>query len=121
MKIKNELFENELKNKALNKFIKNDLPIKQSYAINKFIKEIWDKSKSYWDVKLLLLSKYWEEKEKWFFNVKKENLKEFNEKFKELLEIEEDYQYEKITISLDSDLKISPEDMSLLEEFINFE
>ena len=109
MKLKNHIFNNNFVG-AIQEFTKNKLPLKTSYGLAKFMRQLWEKEEIYiWERNRIILD-YWENNKllpehKWF--------QEWIDKLNELLQIEEEYDIE--PIKLPEDIEISPQHLIVLE------
>ncbi|TRZ83638.1 hypothetical protein D4R86_00440 [bacterium] len=118
MKIKNSFFENGIS--ELKKLGEMDLPIQTSVMIAKGFKELDVVIKSYQETKQKLLDKYGtisEDKQKYTFE--DENLVAFQKEFEELLNVENEVKFDKVT--LPKDMKLSANFLMALENFIAIE
>jgi len=115
-KIKNEFFESgavlELK-----KLTDKELKAKVSYKLVKVIKKINDLGKIYIDTKQKLLEQYGtlsEDKKQYSFET--ENSIKFQKELKDLLAIENEFEFKKVELS--GDTILSARAIMLLEDFI---
>lgn len=114
MKIANSIFDSP-KVGAINDLISLPLPVKDAYALMKFAKELSEKETIYRDAKMKIFKEYGEEK-KGILSIKKENEEKAFEELKALAEIEEEYTLPN-KIKLPVDIKLSAQQLSLLEDF----
>jgi hypothetical protein len=124
MKLKNEIFANGFIG-ALRNLMDQKLPVSQSFQVRKFVKEVENKSKVYEEQRMALINEYGEKKEDGTLNtlenghVNISDMEAFNKELVELLNIEEEYAIEKLTLS--DDIVISTKDLVLLENILNLE
>jgi GTP:adenosylcobinamide-phosphate guanylyltransferase len=102
---------------SLTKIVSKDLPLKTSYALTKLVKEVETKSVVFQEAKNSIIKKYGEEKDGGI-NVTKENMEVFLKEFDELLNIEEEYDFEKIEISKDLEIELAVGDLINLEKVL---
>lgn len=116
MKLKNKVFENGFI-ASLQKLIGQDLPVKMTYSLVKLVKEVNDKSVVYREAKQKIFDKYAEKQgDNLILNPATEDGKKGTAKLDELLQLEETYEIEKI--KLPDDVKLSVQDVMLLEEVL---
>ena len=122
MKLSNALFlslDDKVRPKfivSLSKLLTLNLPIKLSFSIMKWIKEIESALGVFNEAKQQLFKKYWEEKD-WVLSVTGTNLQLFWKDLDELCKIDVDINFDPIdTVALESsDVKLTIEDLMILE------
>ncbi len=122
MKLSNALFlslDDKVRPKfivSLSKLLTLNLPIKLSFSIMKWIKEIESALIVFNEAKQQLFKKYWEEKD-WVLSVTGANLQLFWKDLDELCKIDVDINFDPIdTVALESsDVKLTIEDLMILE------
>lgn len=133
MKLQNTIFYRQKANEAspfiqaLNALIGEPLPVKTSYALAKIAKTVSDKQKAYEDARNALVKKYGEPakdkngKETGGTTVKEKNMEPFLKELNELIEMEEEYKIEKVTLEEKQleGVKIKPQDLMVLEKIID--
>ena len=122
MKIKNTVFSGG-QVASINKVLQQDLPVLTSYKLAKLSKELVTKAEVYDTARMALLKKLGtEDKEKGVYEFGKGKQEQFQKEFNELLQIEEDYDFETINLDLADveGVKLSALDLNNLELFINF-
>jgi len=130
MKLKNIIFHGVINNetkKEESKFINavnflstQDLPIKKSYSLVKLLKQLKEKLEVFNEAKMNLYKKYGEEDKKTQqIIVKQENMASFNKEYTELCEQEEEYNFSKIDILPEDNIKIKADYLVELEDIIN--
>jgi len=117
MKLKNIVFTNGFV-QSYQKLLDKELPISLSYNIAKSVKDINEKSKLFEELKIKLYKKYGDEKDGQI-KIKDNNLLKFQNELDELLNIEEEYNIEKIEFKIDSLIELSAKDILLLEDVIS--
>jgi hypothetical protein len=100
---------------SIKRLLDKDLPIKNSYALRKLFAQIVTKEKVYNEARMPIFQKYWEEKND-VLTIPTEKLQEANVLLNEIIQIEEEYEFEKI--KLPEDIKISAMDIIQLEEIL---
>ncbi len=118
MKIKNNIFESG-QIQAINELIAQPLPVAQSYKLMKFAKELAEKEKVYMEAKMSIFKKYGKEKDGQI-EIEKKNQKQATAEIDELLELEEEYEFEG-GIKLPEDIKLSAAQIMLIEDFVTIE
>lgn len=120
MKLPNYVFENQLLISSLNKVLDCNLPIKNVYKLSKLVKELNDKEVGYQEARLKLLKKYGEDKGENGFEIEKDKVEEFNNEWKSLLEIEEEYNYNKIDLNVNKiNVELSLKELDILSNLFN--
>lgn len=122
MKLSNALFlslDDKVRPKfivSLSKLLTLNLPIKLSFSIMKWIKEIESALGVFNEAKQQLFKKYWEEKD-WVLSVTGTNLQLFWKDLDELCKIDVDINFEPIDTAVleGSDIKLTIEDLMILE------
>lgn len=120
MKLKNEIFlintikEWETEKKvwflpSLGNVLALSLPVKTSYALRKFHAQLSEKEKVYNEARMAIFTKYWEKE--WEQILIKDLEKQWlaNAEFIELINLEEDYDFE--WVALPEDAKVSTIDL----------
>ncbi len=128
MKLKNIIFANGFI-QALVNLETQRLPMGKAFTLKKLDKQVNEKAKIYDEVRLTLIDKYTEkdaegknvpvldaEGKTLEGQVKITDPDAFNKEYQELLDIEEDYDFEKMT--LPDSIEISTKDLVLLEDII---
>lgn len=119
IKTTNEIFENEFFAKGIQKLYQNDsISPKCAYKISNLFRKIAEKSVSFFEVKQSLLNTYGTEKEHGSWEIKPENINEFNSKLKELLEIEIEFNFSKVP--WEENMNLSAIEIDALKDFIDF-
>jgi single-stranded DNA-specific DHH superfamily exonuclease len=106
MKIKLEKIVNSVE--QLKGLQQETMPVKVSYRIKRLIDKLSPILKTYEEKRNDLVKEFGEENEDKSFQVKKENLDEFYKKLNEVLEIEEEVEFEPINIEELGDTKLKP-------------
>ena len=102
---------------AIEKLMKQDLPVMVSFKISQFVKRYNREYTVFMEKKKKLFEEYGEEKNGQF-TIKKENNKQFNEDIKKLLDTEVTLEVEKIKLVSLATIKLSPMDINNLEMLI---
>ncbi len=102
---------------AIEKLMKQDLPVMVSFKISQFVKRYNREYTVFIEKKKKLFEEYGEEKDGQF-TIKKENSEQFNEDIEKLLDIEVTLEVEKIKLISLATIKLSPMDLNNLEILI---
>ena len=130
MKLKNWLLLNGEFNRVMNTLIQSkNLPTIVSWRLSKAIKPIIEQQKILEEVRNDLIKKLWEPQkdENWndteSWKVKDENMDEFMKELKELMEVENDIEWEEIILKVSEDerLWLSIGDLEILKDIIQIE
>ena len=116
LKLTNAIFVNDFV-AALNKLVDEPLPVAESYKLVKLIRQLEEKNVVFDTARKKLLDKYGKSGDDNKYKINKGSEEEFSEQYNELVAIEEEYDYEKI--SLPDDVKITTKDLLMLEELID--
>ena len=116
LKLTNAIFVNNFV-AALNKLIDEPLPVAKSYKLVKLVRQLEEKSEVFSTAKKKLLEKYGKPGEDGQYKINKGSEEEFSQQYNELVAIEEEYDFDKI--SLPDDIKITTKDLLMLEELID--
>ena len=116
MKIDNKIFEGG-GIEAINELLIQPLPVKESYRLMKFAKELKEKEDVYRGARIAVFKKYGKEKEDKTIEILEENKGKALEELNELLAIEEEYSL-KDKITLPEDIKLSAAQLMLLEDIV---
>lgn len=114
----------KLKNseEVLIKLSKSELPVALAYKLAKVMKPISSELVELEDFRKKLVMKYGVQQEDGMITVPPENIEKFVEELNPLLNEEVDLPFEKINgSSLPETLTLTPLEITLLEDFINFE
>jgi len=102
---------------AIEKLMKQDLPVMVSFKISQFCKRYNKEYTVFIEKKKKLFEEYGEEKEG-RFKIKEENSEQFNEDIKKLLNTEVTLEIEKIKLVSLATIQLSPMDLNNLEILI---
>ncbi len=102
---------------ALNDLLEVELPIKKSWELRKFYKQISEKSTSFQEEVQALIKKYGEENKKGVKEIKNTN-KRALDKYQKLLEIEEEYLDVSLSLKDLKNSKIKPKTLVILDFLI---
>ena len=122
MKLKNEVFNNGFI-PALRTLLDEKLPVKEAFELRKLANEVGDKMKVYEESRMALVKEFGKTDEKGELivlkdgNVDIEDIEGFKKKFQELLDLEEDYKCQKIT--LPDETQLTTKNLILLEAILN--
>jgi len=107
---------------SINRLIKSNLPAKKSYLISKMFKPVIEEINTFEKKRNDLVLKYGEQmgEDKAQYAVKQENMKQYTDEVKDLLDIDLEYDVEPINLEdlLNDDVKLTAEDFVLLDKFI---
>ena len=116
VKIQNKFFESDAI-KELTNLTKKEIKAITAYKLVKVVKKINELGKIYMETKQKYLVQYGIlTKDKMRYTFEGENAEKFNAEMKDLLEIENEFEFEKI--ALPGDIKLSTNALILLEDFI---
>ena len=122
IKLKNEVFENQLFFETIRKINDSEeMSAKDAYWFNRFTKELKPLLESYEEVRTKLLKKYGKEStnQEGSSIIEKDNIEKFQTEINSL-----NSQIASLTIAkinYPEDLKLSPKQMSLMEDIFNFD
>ena len=110
---------------SINKLMKKELPIQISFQLKKIYKQLENEIKIYEESKLDLLNKYADRDdygnlkiENEYYVIKKENRDDFANEMNSLNNIDIELEFEPISIQYLSDVKLTAEDLIILEDFL---
>lgn len=103
-----------------NKIINKELSPITSFKLVKLVKAINAEIEIFEKEKMKLLEKYGTKNDDNTYNISEENTANWNKDITDLLSLEVDISADKINLS-NEDIKISPADMMLIEQFINID
>jgi uncharacterized Zn finger protein len=122
--LKNTVFANGFVN-ALQRLLDADLEIDQSYALSKFARQFREKQGVYNEARQKLIDKYGTKDDDGKLveengQVQVEDVESFQKEFQKLLEVEEEYEMDKLHIEdLQSlDIRLSANDILLLDKIL---
>ena len=104
---------------SLQKLLSQDIPVKTSFKLTKWIKTLNPEYESFEESRKKLFEKYGTKNIEGNLEIKPEKAVIFNKEFKELLKIEVDVKLDKIKLEdLGEKIEISPLDLSNLVEIL---
>ena len=115
IKLKNVIFVNEFV-PALRELIKRELPVTIAYKLMKFVKQIETKAVVFNEARVKMLETYGEKGEDNKYVIPKEKTVEANQEWQKILNIEEEYEVEKV--KLPEDVKIKTSELIILEKIL---
>ena len=117
MKIKNSIFVDG-RVPALNKLIEEPLEISEAYKLLKFSRELKAKEENYTSARYKIFEKYGKKNKDGELEIKgKKNTEKATEEMNELLNIEEEYEFDK-KVKLPEGVKLSTKELMLLEDIV---
>ena len=119
MKFENRIFEDG-RIQAINELILQPLPVSESYKLMKFAKELKEKEEVYLAAKIAIFKKYGKELEDGTIEVNQDKQEEAKKDLDELLEVEEEYSFDKKVV-LPEDTVLSAAQVMLLEDIIEID
>ena len=94
-----------------------DLPIKTAYRIGKLLKSVLAELKESEEIKAKLIEKYGEKQKSGYSNIKEENLKVYNDEWKEMLKEEVELSFIKVPLTDIPQGSLTGNDIMNLEPF----
>jgi hypothetical protein len=94
-----------------------DLPVKTAYRLGKLLKSVLAELKESEEIKSKLIEKYGEKEKSGYSKVKEENLKAYNDEWKEMLKEEIELSFIKVPLSDIPQGSLTSADIMYLEEF----
>lgn len=104
---------------ALNGLLGERLPGRTSYKLMRFAKQVQENFAIYDEARKKMVEKYGTKQKDGSYKIPKKSEKAVDKEFKEILEIEEEYDLKKI--KLPKKIEITPRDMLVLEDILELE